>query len=47
MGLYDRDYMRAKRPPAGPQQPPRPALWKRLLFKLWLLLHPRRRGRRA
>jgi len=45
MGIYDRDYMRADRP-TGRKREPRPSAWKRLLFRLWLLLHGGGRGGR-
>lgn len=47
MGIYDRDYMREhRRMEAGPARDRRPegfraSWWKRLKFKLWLLLHGR------
>ena len=50
MGLHDRQYMKRRRdPPPGPAQVkikpviPKPthraSLWKRLLFRIWLLFH--------
>ena len=42
MGLYDREYMRKRGKPAK-TPPARASLWKRLLFRLWLVF--RGRGR--
>jgi hypothetical protein len=36
MGIADRDYMRTG-PGAAPGGAPRPSLWQRLRFALWLL----------
>lgn len=43
MGINDRDYMRD-----GVEITPKPpkkkiSLWKRIRFKIWLLLHPNRK----
>ena len=51
MGIYDRGYMKdpeRNRPySAAPSKPSKEtsslSLWQRLRFKLWLLLHPKRR----
>ena len=49
MGIYDRDYMRERTraedgPAVEPARQPVAAArwWQRLLFRLWLLLHPKR-----
>ena len=35
MGIYDRDYMKAKS--ARSKRPQRPTLWQRIRFRIWLL----------
>lgn len=37
MGIYDRDYMKAR--PQRRARAPKPSLWQRIRFWLWLLWH--------
>jgi hypothetical protein len=51
MGIYDRPYMREDRKmePGAPRRKRKPSersnvsFWKRLQFRIWLLLHRRRK----